>query len=46
MKHPCQNQCPNFTDEQCCHCLIHQEEKLTDEDKYLALALEAVKQVP
>lgn len=21
-QHPCQDKCPNFTDEQCCHCLI------------------------
>ena len=20
--HPCATQCPNFTDEQCCHCLV------------------------
>ena len=22
MTHPCKNKCPNFTDEQCCHCLL------------------------
>lgn len=20
--HPCQDKCPNFNDEQCCHCLV------------------------
>lgn len=24
--HPCQDKCPNFTDEQCCHCLIKEVE--------------------
>ena len=25
-QHPCQDKCPNFTDEQCCHCLIKEIE--------------------
>lgn len=24
--HPCQDKCPNFTDEQCCHCLVKEVE--------------------
>ncbi len=26
-QHPCQDKCPNFTDEQCCHCLIAEVEQ-------------------
>ena len=26
-QHPCQDKCPNFTDEQCCHCLIVEVEQ-------------------
>lgn len=26
-KHPCADKCPNFIDEQCCHCLIAEVEQ-------------------
>ena len=26
-KHPCADKCPNFIDEQCCHCLIAEAEQ-------------------
>ena len=45
-KHPCAEQCPNFTDEQCCHCLIQESQaEPSDEDKHLAHALEAMEYV-
>lgn len=45
--HPCQDKCPNFTDEQCCHCLIHETSAdLSDEEKHLKNALEAVEYIP
>lgn len=30
IKHPCQDQCPNYIDEQCCHCLIQIEKREFD----------------
>lgn len=46
--HPCQDKCPEFTDEQCCHCLIQQEQDLenSDEAKFYAQALTAGDYVP
>ena len=45
--HPCQDKCPNFTDEQCCHCLIHETSAdLSDEEKHLKNALETVEYIP
>lgn len=45
-KHPCADKCPNFIDEQCCHCLIQESQaEPSDEDKHLAHALEAVEYV-
>lgn len=44
IQHPCKNQCPNFIEEQCCHCLITNDtsdQKNIDESKYLKLAFEA-----
>lgn len=38
--HPCQDKCPNFTDENCCHCLVLQpiietKEIIFDAEKWL-----------
>lgn len=39
--HPCQNKCPHYNDEQCCHCLIKAIEKqefklgLAPDDQYV-----------
>jgi hypothetical protein len=45
--HPCENNCPNFTDEQCCHCLIQESTVIqTDEEKHLKNALKAVEYIP
>ena len=41
-KHPCQDKCPNFTDEQCCHCLVQAKDQASeneDEAKFLEQAL-------
>ncbi|PZT84886.1 MAG: hypothetical protein DI627_14240 [Acinetobacter sp.] len=45
--HACQGKCPNYTDEQCCHCLIQDTPAaLSDEDKHLNNAVDAVGYVP
>lgn len=43
-KHPCQDKCPHFLDEQCCHCLVQEQaedqaSKNEDEAKFLEQAL-------
>ncbi len=44
--HPCQDKCPNFTDEQCCHCLIQdQNEPVSDEQKFLNRATESIEEI-
>lgn len=48
-QHPCQDKCPNFTDENCCHCLVQIKEdsniRTSDEQKFLDLAIEAEKEI-
>ena len=49
-RHPCQDKCPNFTDEQCCHCLIkeieaHDSHYVKSEDKYIDQALQSIREV-
>lgn len=44
--HACQWKCPNYTDEQCCHCLIHDTPTaVSDEDKHLNAALISINEV-
>lgn len=46
-KHPCQDKCSNFTEEQCCHCLIQEHaEPTNDEQKYFEAAQIALNEVP
>ena len=44
--HACQGKCPNYTDEQCCHCLIHDTPTaVSDEYKHLNAALISINEV-
>lgn len=48
MTHPCQDKCPNFDNEQCCHCLIRHDEPAkpnADEQKFIERALESLGEV-
>ena len=43
MTHPCKNKCPNFTDEQCCHCLVtEQSAQALNLNNVVATALESM----
>lgn len=45
--HPCQDKCPNFTDEQCCYCLVQETaDTKPDEQKYLESAIKSLEEVP
>lgn len=47
IEHPCQDKCPEYQDEQCCHCLISPALKTptSDEEKFLRLSTEAKKEI-